>query len=396
MNLSYIKGNTNYELATHTSVMLSTGLGNVIAVVSDRLFSTETFSGSGIVDHYSADIVSSSDYYPFGSLMPGRSFSSNQYRFGFNGMEKDDELKGNGNSYTTEFRQYDSRIGRWLSQDPVTHEFQSPYCAFDNNPICLVDPMGSNSNLPDKKVTETSSTTRTYDGNGKHTITTTNTVTTTWTTFVYDSYNRIIESRIEKETETTTYQTVVEPLIDENGDFVRDEDNNIIIGVVSSTVKEDYDYSRDATYYGYGFLGGRYITGISDYGSFSEEGESQNIDLSFQDYRTQTASRWVMQNMNDDITWSGYKHKYSDAEIYSAGGAIKLMESNSILGASTKYNTYVYMAVPLGITLGTPFRIFHESNNFAGTSSTFYKSSKTYWTDFKGIPLDQKTILDDE
>ena len=40
---------------------------------------------------------------------------SQAYRYMFNGMEADPELKGNGNSYTTEFRQYDPRLGRWLS-----------------------------------------------------------------------------------------------------------------------------------------------------------------------------------------------------------------------------------------------------------------------------------------
>src|SRR5690606_30860513 len=66
------------------------------------------------------------------------------YRYGFNGMEKDDEVKGAGNSYTTEFRQYDPRLGRWLSIDPLFSNFpwQSPYAAFDNNPILLVDPKG--------------------------------------------------------------------------------------------------------------------------------------------------------------------------------------------------------------------------------------------------------------
>ena len=66
------------------------------------------------------------------------------YRYGFNGMEKDYEAKGKGNSYTTEFRQYDSRLGRWLSIDPLFSNFpwQSPYVGFDNNPILLVDPKG--------------------------------------------------------------------------------------------------------------------------------------------------------------------------------------------------------------------------------------------------------------
>ncbi|MEZ4929190.1 MAG: hypothetical protein R2777_04175 [Chitinophagales bacterium] len=45
--------------------------------------------------------------------MPGRSFTLSDYRFGFNGMEKDDEVSGDGNQYTTEFRQYDPRLGRW-------------------------------------------------------------------------------------------------------------------------------------------------------------------------------------------------------------------------------------------------------------------------------------------
>ena len=69
------------------------------------------------------------------------------YRRGFNGMEGDSEFKGQGNSYTTEFRQYDARMGRWLSLDPLMDKFpwQSPYCAMDNNPINLVDPLGSES-----------------------------------------------------------------------------------------------------------------------------------------------------------------------------------------------------------------------------------------------------------
>src|SRR5690554_3773583 len=66
------------------------------------------------------------------------------YRYGFNGMEKDDNIKGEGNSYTTEFRQYDPRVGRWLSIDPLFADFpwQSPYVAFDNNPIYYKDPKG--------------------------------------------------------------------------------------------------------------------------------------------------------------------------------------------------------------------------------------------------------------
>ena len=74
--------------------------------------------------------------------MPGMSFDNDAYRYGFNGMEKDDEVKGSGNSYTTHFRQLDPRIGRWFSIDPVVHPSQSPYAAIDNSPIYLNDPDG--------------------------------------------------------------------------------------------------------------------------------------------------------------------------------------------------------------------------------------------------------------
>jgi len=90
-----------------------------------------------------------SDYCAFGMAMPGRSYqsTSSSYRYGFNGMEKDDEIKGEGNSYTTEFRQLDVRLGKWLSVDPLASQFpwQSPYTSMDNNPISLVDPKGLSS-----------------------------------------------------------------------------------------------------------------------------------------------------------------------------------------------------------------------------------------------------------
>jgi RHS repeat-associated protein len=69
--------------------------------------------------------------------------SSLNYRFGFNGMEMDNEVAGEGNSLSTEYRMLDTRLGRWLSMDPVVHAFQSPYCAFDNKPIFMTDLSGA-------------------------------------------------------------------------------------------------------------------------------------------------------------------------------------------------------------------------------------------------------------
>lgn len=66
------------------------------------------------------------------------------YRYGHNGMERDDEVKGEGNSYTTMFRQYDPRLGRWLTLDPLMAKFPgiSPYVSYANNPIFYKDPYG--------------------------------------------------------------------------------------------------------------------------------------------------------------------------------------------------------------------------------------------------------------
>ena len=84
------------------------------------------------------------NYSAFGMTMPLRSTNTGSYRYAFNGMEVDNEVKGNGNSYTTEFRQYDPRLGRWLSLDPLASKYpgMSPYVAFNNNPIYYTDPLG--------------------------------------------------------------------------------------------------------------------------------------------------------------------------------------------------------------------------------------------------------------
>jgi uncharacterized protein RhaS with RHS repeats len=52
-------------------------------------------------------------------------------------MRKGNQLYGDGNLYETPFRNYDPRLGRWLSPDPIQHPWQGSYTAFNNNPIYL-------------------------------------------------------------------------------------------------------------------------------------------------------------------------------------------------------------------------------------------------------------------
>jgi len=81
-------------------------------------------------------------YEPFGSLLPGRNYSSDSYRFGFQGQEKDDEINGaTGTSYAFEYRMHDPRIGRFLSIDPLAAKYphNSPYAFSENRVIDGVD-----------------------------------------------------------------------------------------------------------------------------------------------------------------------------------------------------------------------------------------------------------------
>lgn len=74
-------------------------------------------------------------------LMQERSYSSSAYKYGFNGKEKDNESKGDGNSIYYEARILDPRLGQFISIDPLfkVYLFLSPYSAFGSNPIYFKD-----------------------------------------------------------------------------------------------------------------------------------------------------------------------------------------------------------------------------------------------------------------
>lgn len=111
----------NYELTDH--------LGNVRAVICPDEVDPDN----------ELEIISVSDYYPFGSLMDGRLDDEDYIRFGYQGQfaEKDPETGYNA----FELRLYDSRLARWQIPDPYGQHF-SPYLAMGNNPVSMVDPDG--------------------------------------------------------------------------------------------------------------------------------------------------------------------------------------------------------------------------------------------------------------
>jgi RHS repeat-associated protein len=98
--------------------------------------------------------------------MPSRTWSdpNTKYKYGFNGKEKDNEVNVDEGDYDFGARIYDSRLGRWLALDPLAFRFpwQSPYVAFNNNPLLYNDPTGKSGEATIDKNTKTITITSIY------------------------------------------------------------------------------------------------------------------------------------------------------------------------------------------------------------------------------------------
>ena len=128
------RGKKSYELSNH--------LGNVLAVISDRVVYLGTQINPADDDYgYVAYVVTKSDYYPFGMIMPGRHDVTAGYRYRFQGQEMDDEIKGEGNSVNYKYRMHDPRVGRFFTVDPLQHSYphNSPYAFSENVLINAVE-----------------------------------------------------------------------------------------------------------------------------------------------------------------------------------------------------------------------------------------------------------------
>ncbi|MGV9004110.1 hypothetical protein [Flavobacterium sp.] len=63
--------------------------------------------------------------------------ASEDYRYGFQGQEKDNEIKGEGKSLNYTFRMHDPRVGRFFAIDPIfkAYPWNSPYAFSENRVI---------------------------------------------------------------------------------------------------------------------------------------------------------------------------------------------------------------------------------------------------------------------
>jgi hypothetical protein len=126
-------GLKSFELANH--------LGNVLVTVSDK----PVYNVSSGTIFFQPEVTSSSDFYPFGTPINGRGYSSEGYRFGFQKQEKDDEIAGAGNHIDFIFRGYDPRTGRFWSVDPLyaSYPWNSTYAFSENRVIDGVELEGA-------------------------------------------------------------------------------------------------------------------------------------------------------------------------------------------------------------------------------------------------------------
>jgi len=77
------------------------------------------------------------------------------YRYGFQGQEKDDEIKGAGNSINYKYRMHDPRIGRFFAVDPLFREYpwNSPYAFSENRVVDAVELEGLESKIIHQHIT---------------------------------------------------------------------------------------------------------------------------------------------------------------------------------------------------------------------------------------------------
>jgi RHS repeat-associated protein len=122
------RGVKNYELSDH--------LGNVAVVVGDRRIAFDPDTDLA-VDFFEAEVLSARDFYPFGFQMPGRTFQTEKYRYGFQSQESDSEWLGEGNAVAFKYRVHDARLGRFLSVDPLAPEYpwNSGYAFAENRVV---------------------------------------------------------------------------------------------------------------------------------------------------------------------------------------------------------------------------------------------------------------------
>lgn len=113
--------------------------GNVTIEISSQITGSGTYSTNPYID-IDNFVLSWEDLVTVSVNSCGLSLN---YKYGFITQERENDLYGEGNSYSAEFWQYDGRIGRRWNCDPIVKLFEGTYTCFSNNPIYYFDIKGN-------------------------------------------------------------------------------------------------------------------------------------------------------------------------------------------------------------------------------------------------------------
>ena len=141
---------TPQTIGTHQIILMNhESEPNIVFTIDNLYVYFIPQNENDFVTLFKPDVLAYNDYYPFGMLVPNRHSSSDAYRYGFNGKEKDDEVKGEGAQYDYGFRIYDPRVSRFLSLDPLfkSYPWFTPYQFAGNSPIWAIDLDGLESKI---------------------------------------------------------------------------------------------------------------------------------------------------------------------------------------------------------------------------------------------------------
>jgi RHS repeat-associated protein len=125
------------------------GSGNVTYYFEEPAGRTRTITGANGAP------CNEADYYLFGGEQSHGNTCDQNYHFA--GMYRDGET---GNDYT-QFRMYESNLGRWMTPDPLAGDISNPqslnrYAYVLNNPMNFIDPLGLDGTPPKGTVCEPS------------------------------------------------------------------------------------------------------------------------------------------------------------------------------------------------------------------------------------------------
>ncbi len=127
--LEYDRGSAFYRIVGEKQYHLTDHLGNVRATVSD----IKEPSGGGFL----TNTITAASFYPFGFMEEGRFFFGGKNRWGMQGQERDDEIRGLANIINYKYRMYDPRSGRFFAIDPIAAKYphNSSYAFSENRVI---------------------------------------------------------------------------------------------------------------------------------------------------------------------------------------------------------------------------------------------------------------------